>query len=169
MEPYKYENEIGRITALLDRISSDVYGNGQVGIAKSVPRLEEKINNLVGSVASHTKVISNFIEFQANHAGEIKGKKELEEREKIITELKSTQKRDKIQRRFLFVMAVIAVIGLSLTAYFGFRTAKVPAQLQQTEQTIRNSIDKMDGVSKITRGGYIKYNDGGLSDSIKIK
>jgi hypothetical protein len=169
MELCSKEKELGEITVILDRLSKEVLGNHQEGLAKTVPRLESKINDLVGSVASHTKVISNFIEFQASHNGEIKGKKELEERERIAKELRTTQKRDKIQRRFLYVMAIIAATGLSLTAYFGYTNRKVPIQIQETKEEIKKSIDLQEGISKITRGGYVKYNDQGLSDSIKLK
>ena len=76
MEPCIYESQINKLV-------------------DSVPRLEEKINNLVGSMASHTQVISKFIEFQAKYNGEEKGKKELEERELIASELRAIEKRDK--------------------------------------------------------------------------
>jgi hypothetical protein len=154
------ENELGKITAILDRIESDIYGNGKEGIFNSIPRIEGKINDLSGSVISHTRVISNFIEFQAKYNSEEKGKKEQEEREKIAKELETTKKRDKTQKIFLFVMAGLVLLGLIINAYFGFKNSKVP---------IKESIDNMDGISKVTREGYIKYNDNGLSDSIKIK
>jgi hypothetical protein len=56
-----------------------------------------------------------------------------------------------------------------LTAYFSFKSSKAPEQIQQTEQNINKRIDLQDGISKVTRDGYVKYNDEGLSDSIKIK
>ncbi len=143
MEPCIYETQINK---LID----------------SVPRLEEKINNLVGSVAAHTQVISSFIEFQARHSGEKQGEKEQRERERIKKELESTEKRDRIQRRFLYVSAILIFAGLVINAYFGLRNSKVPEKVQ-------TSIDNMEGISKVTRGGYVKYNDRGLSDSIKIK
>jgi hypothetical protein len=157
-----HEKELGELSAVVSRISKEVYGNGELGLAKTVPRLEEKINSLVHSVASHTQVISNFIEFQAVHNGEIKGKKELEERDKIAKELKATERRDKIQSRFLYISAILIFTGLLINAYFGFRNSKTPA-------IVKESIDNMEGISKVTRGGYVKYNDRGLSDSIKIK
>ena len=161
-----HEREFGEITTLLAKVSKEVYGNGEDGLSKTVPRLEMKINDLCGSVASHTKVISNFIEYQASHNGEEKGKKEEEVRTAIATELKSTRKRDKIQRVFLFIMAFIAVIGLSLTAYFSFTSNK---QLPKVEDKLTNEIRLMDGVSKVQRNGYVKINDNGLTDSVKVR
>jgi hypothetical protein len=114
------QKEIGRISAILDKISKEVYGNHEAGLVKTIPRLEEKINNLAGSVASHTNVISSFIEFQATHNGEVRSKKEMEERAKIAIDLLATQKRDKMQKIFMSIMAIIAACGLTLTAYFGF-------------------------------------------------
>ena len=67
------DNEIGKISALLERISSDVYGNGREGLIKSITRMEEKVDNLSSSVTYHTHVISNFIEFQAKYDGNVCG------------------------------------------------------------------------------------------------
>lgn len=159
------ESEFGEIATILNRLSKEVLGNHQEGLAKTVPRLESKINDLVCGVASHTKVISNFIEFQASHNGEIKGRKELEERERIAKELKTTQKRDKIQRIFLYVMAIIAASGLAITAYYSYTNS---LKITTTESTLKKER-LQEGISKVTRGGYIKYNNEGLSDSIKLK
>ena len=169
IHPCKQEREIGEITALLGKISKDVYGNGELGLVKTVPRLEGKINELVGNVASHTKVISDFITFQATHDGKEKGKKEVEEKDIITQKLKTTEKRDNIQRRFLYVSAILIFLGLVINSYFGFRNSKIPAQLEETKETISNSIDGIEGISKVTRSGYVKYNEQGLSDSIKIR
>jgi len=131
-------------------------------LVDSVPRLEEKINNLNTAVASHTVVITRLLEFQSQLNGEAKGKKELEARLLIATELKATQKRDKRQWIFIYAMVAIAAIGLAFTAYFGFKNSKTP-------EIVRESIDNMEGISKVTRGGYVRYNDQGLSDSVKVK
>jgi len=160
------ENELGEITAILDRMESDLYGNGREGILKSIPRIESKINDLSSSVTYHTKVISNFIEYQATHDGEERGRKELEARQLIAKELEATQRRDKVQRRFVNAMIIVGVVGLCITAYFGFKGRNTPEQI---ETAIRQEIRAQEGISKVTRGGYVKYNDDGLSDSVKIK
>jgi hypothetical protein len=162
------EKEIGKITAILEKVSKEVYGNGDAGLVKTIPRLEEKINNLVGSVASHTNVISSFIEFQATHNGEVRTKKEIEEREKIADDLKATQRRDKIQRRFLYISAILITIGLGINAYFGFRNNK-------NGEAINTKVDDL-GVPIVTRGGepvqipsdvQIKFYPKDFKDSIK--
>jgi hypothetical protein len=166
MNPCIKEKELEKLTVIIDRLSKEVLGNHQEGLAKTVPRLEGKINDLVGSVASHTKVISDFITFQATHDGEVRGKKEQEGRERIAKELELTKERDRLQRRFWYVMAIIGVLGIILTVYLNFKTSK---KVDTIEPTIKKEIRMQEDVSKVTRGGYVKYNDLGLSDSIKIK
>jgi len=156
-------DEIRKISALLERISSDVYGNGREGMIKSMARMEEKINNLAGSVTYHTKVISNFIEYQATHNGEEKGKKELEARQFIARELEATKRRDKTQRIFIYSMIILTAIGLFFAGRGLFN------KIGTVETTVKDEIRAQEGISKVTRGGYVKYNDRGLSDSIKIK
>jgi len=160
------ENELGKITAILDRMESDLYGNGKDGLIKSLIRMEGKINDLASSVTSHTKVISNFIEFQAKYEGEVTGKEKLETRQLIARELKATQRRDKTQRKFVNAMIIVGVIGLCITAYFGFKGRNTSEEI---ETTIKQEIRAQEGISKVTRNGYVKYNDNGLSDSIKVK
>jgi len=58
---------------------------------------------------------------------------------------------------------VIAVVMMTI-AYFGL-TKKVGT----TETTIKQEIRQQEGISKVTRSGYVKFNDGGLSDSVKVK
>jgi cell division septal protein FtsQ len=117
---------------------------------------------------SHTRIISNFIEFQASHNGEAKGKKELEEREKIAKELESTQRRDKIQRRFLFIMATIAAGGLCLTAYFGFINSKRSDKAVKNTEITNEKLDIMDNSGLSRAYQEIKQEKGVLKlDSIK--
>ena len=146
------ENELGKITAILDRIESDIYGNGNEGILKSIPRIEGKINELVGKVDFHTKIISDFIEFQAKYDGEITGKERHE-----------AGKRDKTHQIFVYSMIALTVIGLFFAGY------KLFNKIDTVETTVKNEIRMQEGISKTTRGGYVKYNDNGISDSVKIK
>jgi hypothetical protein len=76
------ENELGKMSAILDKISSEVYGNGQLGLAKTVPRLEEKISQLSDTIihtntaiAAQTTVIANLVSFQDSLLGADKYKK----------------------------------------------------------------------------------------------
>jgi len=63
-------------------------------------------------------------------------------------------------------MIIVGVVGLCITAYFGFKGRNTPEQI---ETAIRQEIRAQEGISKVTRSGYVKYNDDGLSDSVKVK
>lgn len=121
------ENELGKMAAILDKISAEVYGNGQLGLAKTVPRLEEKINTLVTATAAHTSVIANLVNYQTSTQGVKEGIKKAEEEKRkveakqlIAEELKLQKQRDKFTRVCQTIGAIIAFIGLATGIYFGF-------------------------------------------------
>ena len=69
-----HEREWGEVLPMLQKISKEVYGNGEDGLIKTVPRLEEKINNLVSAQTAHTKVISDLLTFQGNRNDQVLNK-----------------------------------------------------------------------------------------------
>lgn len=115
------ENELGKMSTILDKISSEVYGNGEVGLIKSVPRMEEKINNLTNSVAAHTSIVTKLLEFQTTQFGEDKAKKEMEARQFIASELIARERRDRLQRIFWFIMAFVGIIGICVSVFLGVK------------------------------------------------
>jgi len=52
------ENELGKMIAILDRIVKEFYGNGNEGIAKTIPRLEVHITNLATISSAQATAIS---------------------------------------------------------------------------------------------------------------
>jgi hypothetical protein len=68
--------------------------------------------------------------------------------------------------RGLTIVGFLIIIGLGFLNHFtGIKNVK---ETIATKDTIRNKIRMQEEVSKVTRGGYVRYNDRGLSDSIKI-
>ena len=64
-------------------------------------------------------------------------------------------------------IAVIILVIVTFGAIYGFiRTTNT---ITRTEEKLTTEIRTTEGVSKVTREGYVKYNDEGFSDSIKIK
>jgi len=85
----------------------------------------------------------------------------------------TTLETDLVEYRFvkkypkLFVgMVAILVLGMVFSIY---RIVQVPKQIADTENIIKKEIRDQEGISKVTRGGYVKYNDYGISDSVKIR
>jgi hypothetical protein len=74
----------------------------------------------------------------------------------------------KEERRTIIVMWIkalsflIVALGFGFTVYFNFTNGK------DVKDTVKREIRMQEGVSKVTRGGYIKYNIQGISDSIKL-
>jgi hypothetical protein len=63
----------------------------------------------------------------------------------------------------MFILGAIALIFTAINTYNGNK------KIVQTESNIKKEIQQQEGISKVTRSGYVKYNDSGLSDSIKIR
>jgi len=118
------EKEIGRMTAVLERICKEVYGNGEVGLAKSIPRMEEKINSLNGSVASHTAVVARLLEFQATLNGEKNAKRDEEDRKKIAETLAREKEKDVFFKKIQTIGIVIAFLAMGSGMFFGFQNLK---------------------------------------------
>jgi hypothetical protein len=107
------EGPLATIAADNARIIKDYYGNGQEGTQKTILRIADKVDVLIGTTAGHTKVISDLLSFQTSHEGERKGKKEMEADELIAVNLKAQKRRDLYWR-----IATIVTILLSMVALY---------------------------------------------------
>jgi hypothetical protein len=97
----------------------------------------------------------------------------------VVTELysESTSKKEVIkttrEKRNEWIKVVMFIVGALSLIVLAYNSLKVPKQLIETKQEINKRIDLQDGVSKVTRSitgeKWVKYNDEGLSDSVKIK
>jgi len=81
-----------------------------------------------------------------------------------LTEYRMIKKYPKIA---IFIIT-ITVIG-TIYGFMRIVDREVSTTVGAATDTLRTEIRKMDGISKTTRDGYVKYNDCGLTDSIKIK
>ncbi len=79
-----------------------------------------------------------------------------------------TENEIKTEKRTIIVMWIktlsllIAVLVFAFSVYFNFTNGK------DVKDTVKREIRMQEGVSKVTRGGYVKYNIQGISDSIKL-
>jgi hypothetical protein len=97
----------------------------------------------------------------------------------VVAELysESTSKKEVIkttrEKRNEWIKVVMFIVGVLSLIVLAYNSLKVPKQLIETKQEINKRIDLQDGVSKVTRSitgeKWVKYNDEGLSDSVKIK
>ena len=156
-EPCKYEEKIGEITAILAKISADVYGNGQEGLVKTIPRLEGKIDNLGSTTAAHTNIITKLVEFQATHNGKELGKKEVEARQIIADNLKRQRKKDMFWKIATILTIIITATGVFIA--FDNRMHKSQAQLRDEIEMSNQML-----LNPVTRGNYY---DPFANDTIK--
>jgi uncharacterized protein YoxC len=86
----------------------------------------------------------------------------IESIETNLLEYKMFKKYPKLGMVLIIVFVILSLVSIS-------KTMKVSNKVDNTEMVLRKAINDQEGVSKTTRGGYVKYNDRGLSDSIKIR
>jgi uncharacterized metal-binding protein len=63
-EPCIKEKEFGKIEEAINLMTREVFGNGQKGLIKTVPRLEDKIDGLILTQAGILTNISALVKFQ---------------------------------------------------------------------------------------------------------
>jgi hypothetical protein len=75
------EASIGEMTAMLKQISAQIYGNGQKGLATTVPALSTEIADMAGKITNLTVNVSAMMKYVYEDAGE----KRVIERHKLST------------------------------------------------------------------------------------
>ena len=164
-------------TMLTDIIAGPLENiNGKIRLmSNQLTNIEIQTTKTNGTVSRHEKLITENLPHNESHCTKTEdieaikltlsktdgidvGKKDTEEKQRVEESIRNSKIRDNWYK-------VLTIIGLSCAIYFGFKNNK---KIDVTETNIRKSIYEQEGVSKVTRGGYVKYNSGGISDSIKI-
>jgi len=78
------EADIARLEEKVSTLSKLVMGNGQEGLATSVPRLTENVEELTMTTTSLRRGISGFMKFQAEMEGSHAGREEIRKRNRWI-------------------------------------------------------------------------------------
>ena len=90
-----------------------------------------------------------------------------------VTELEADLVEYRIVKKYPKVFIGIIVILVLSTIFSIYKTIDFPKKLQATETTLKNEIREQEGISGVTRNAkgekWVKYNDYGLSDSIKLR
>lgn len=145
------ETHICNKEAILAQITTDIKGiHGSVKeIKDDVKEVNSQYRELLVEV---TKVNGSIDTFKA------------EVRAAVLATDKGFSKTTKI------IGIVIAVI-MMFFAYQNLttKTNDNGKRIEAVQDTLRQEMRYQGGISKKTRSGYVKYNDHGLSDSVKIK
>ena len=124
--------------------------------------LDSKFNGMASHI--HSQFINVHDKLDAIEKQTTKTNSRVTKIEDDLVEYRMIKKYPKIA---IFIIT-ISVIG----AIYGFMRIvdrEVSTAVGAATDTLRTEIRNMDGISKTTRNGYVKYNDFGLTDSIKIK
>jgi len=81
-----------------------------------------------------------------------------------LTEYRMIKKYPKIA----VTLITIAVLG-SIYGFIKITNNHTNIAIDKSTENLTKEIRLMDGVSKVQRNGYVKVNDGGLTDSIKYR
>jgi hypothetical protein len=71
-----------------------------------------------------------------------------------------------IVKNGLIIIGFIITIGVAVWTKADVKNNG--KKVEAVQDTLKTEIRMQEGISKVTRGGFVKYNDAGLSDSIKI-
>lgn len=115
-------------------------------------RIEQQTTKTNGRVSALEKALPQ-------HEIECSAKKEVDVIQKDLEEYHMIKKYPK-----LIILLLVVLVGAAL--YNFFRSVQTKDSITTT---IKTELQNQTGVSKVTRGGYVHYNDGGMSDSIKIR
>jgi len=110
------EKEIGWLSEINKRIITELYGNGQEGVAKTVLKLEDKIQMQTESIVELKSAVSGILKFVNETTGQ--GKADETRKQKIV-------------RRAKVVGAVVAVLAFLFTLIVGYNDLK--KDIEQTE------------------------------------
>ena len=73
MEPCKHDADFGGMNTVLKGLVKEIYGNGREGIAKTVPRLEGKVDDMNESLILLTTNISALMKYISEDQGYNRG------------------------------------------------------------------------------------------------
>lgn len=108
-----HESTIGEMHGLLKRIVTQVYGNGQEGLATSVPKLSSKIETLSEDIVLLSTNVSGLMRFMS----ETQGAKSQEEKDEIRKDRASFSSRQKVS---IIVSAILGFTAIIVTVILKF-------------------------------------------------
>lgn len=130
--------------------------------------IKEHLVKLNGSVAKHENIINGNLPHTIVNCAQKDIIQEIrdtilkdKDRVKTAQEIKA-EKRTVVAMWIKALSFLILALGFAFTVYLNFTNGK------DVKDTVKREIRMQEGVSKVTRDGYVKYNIQGISDSIKL-
>ena len=138
---------------------------------KALNKIETHLEKLNGKVYEHEKLIGQLKIEGVQHLVNCPVAPKVEEITKDINEIKSNLKNEannglKFRSNSTLLLMAIGIMVSIIMA--GWNIHKSDTKTNDIEEVVRREIRGIEGISKVTRGGYVKYNDKGLSDSVNV-
>lgn len=130
---------------------------------ESNARIEEELIKVSKRIDVNKDDIDELKLKSIEHIIECPVKPRVRDIEKDLEEYRFFKKYPKI------FIGTISVLVLCVIVSFIATKNNIKAEVENTKASLTEEIRLMDGVSKVTRNGMVKYNDFGLTDSIKVR
>lgn len=109
MEPCKHDSEFGEMRSVVKGLVKEIYGNGQRGLARSIPEMSTRIDTLIMETAELKTAVSGILRFVSEEEG--RGK----ERRESLTEKQAAWQRSGVKiSAILGVCSIITALILKL-------------------------------------------------------
>ena len=154
---YEQREQIAQLIKNTDKLSVIITGNGnpQDGYMYKVDEMGRDVREINNKLTDISGIVT---ELHKDSIGE-------KASGKSASEIRA-EKRARLNSILKTASFIVAALALCMTAYFSYNSDK---KIGKPQDTLTKEIRSQEGVSKVSRGGFVKYNDNGLSDSIKVK
>jgi len=132
----------------------------------ALEKIEGHLAKINGAVASHEKLITANLPHTVAHCSQTETIKEIRDKVVKITGVEEASSTNWL--RVFQIMGTLIALGMLILGYLNL-TKKIDNNETNVKTTIKSEIRAQEGISGVTRGGYVKYNHYGIQDSIKIK
>jgi len=157
--PCAQNQNIADIKSDLNSLHEIIDGNGKQGMKTHIALLMESTEQIRKKLSGTMEVNTELEITRRVREQEEKLRKEFEDKKNV-----KFSKAVKIIGLIFTVIAVCTSVTLGVLSFIN--TNKIPV----VEDKLTNEIRLMDGVSKQSRGGYVKYQDSmGFTDSVKVQ
>lgn len=103
----KYDGRLGEMEAVMKRLIQEIYGNGQEGLARTMPRQAQKMDILIMEVAELKTAVSGILRYVQETQGFQQGK------------------RDQKQKTFSVIQRISLLIGICIAVLTAFKILNI--------------------------------------------
>ena len=139
------------------------------GISKTLARIELSLSDGDKKFDEIEKKIGNLEIKEVEHVVNCPAMPKIDDVKKDIQGVKDDLEEYRFFKKYPKLGLIILVIFIATAGVTIYRAIKMPVEIDDLKTQVIQEIRLQEGVSDVTRGGFVKYNDHGISDSVKIR